>query len=122
MATGRMPSAPGPSRPRASCNWEPLPTLRLTKWAPPPHSITPLPPVLMQALVYDNDLHLIRDLGQLHSYAVAGSVSAAPNPFAPEDGSLTLIAGGMSWNWSGGNLAGQPVPDGQYILVLKQPG
>ena len=83
---------------------------------------TSTPGLLVQAYVYDSEQRLVKNLGGLSSYAAASNLSASPNPYAPEAGSLTLTAGSLQWLWPGDNAAGLPVPDGQYVLLLKQPG
>ena len=76
----------------------------------------------MQVLIYDANSHLVRHLGLQYSYVAEGSFSVAPNPYAPEEGSLTATAGAFLWPWAGDKADGSAVPNGQYLFVLKQSG
>ena len=110
------PSASPTATPSSTASPTPTISATLTR------TLTPQPGVLMQAYVYDSEQRLVKDLGSRVAYAVQSTVSAAPNPFAPEEGNLTLTAGTYLWPWGGDNNGGSPVPNGQYQLLLKQAG
>ena len=71
-------------------------------------------------MVYDIDMREVNDLGMAPGSGGAGALSAGPDPFCPEDGSLRLTAGKHLWLWPGDNASKLPVPNGQYVLVVKQ--
>jgi hypothetical protein len=112
------PSATETATPSAS----PSPSATASSSPSPGPSATSAPGLLAQAYVYDSEQRLVKDLGALSAYAPATGLSASPNPYAPEAGSLTLTAGALRWLWAGDNAAGLPVPDGRYQLLLKQAG
>jgi hypothetical protein len=128
-AAGASPATPTET-PTASPAQSASPSPSVTESPSPSPTATPSPTptatstphLSMQLLVESADGALLRDLGTRLSYVLAGSITVSSDPFAPEEGPLFATAADSSWIWLGDDAGGGAAPNGQYRLLLKQPG
>ncbi len=72
----------------------------------------------MTVEVYDASGDLLRTLSGGLAYAPLASVTAAPQPYNPAQGPLTLTSGSWSFAYDGKDASGADLTDGVYLVEV----
>lgn len=76
----------------------------------------------MTLRVYDSSGLLLRTVAAGNAAAALGEVDAAPQPFDPGKGLLTLSQGGWSYGYDGKDNSGAVLRNGVYLLSVESVG